>query len=237
MLRLAGLTVAECTQLLTEGAISTENIAKINAELNQLRYSCTRLLAPQIQHTLDKDKSVDGSRPTTPVAQGLKPEETPEWTYRVATTKLLSAVTAHLANPQVSSAMEYGPACVDSLICLARVELARPGNHLRATREFLDEAAVVARKLASDFDARAGIVLNSISSAFWTVAITLFDRGQHAATIPFLAQSCVLAQELQSLRMPNQDAIQGPQLSIRDLLPKRWELLGFCQLRTGDRKV
>ena len=238
MLRLASLTITECTQLVTQEVISTESIRKINAGLNQLRHNCTRLLALEVQHALDDDRSVDGSSgPGTPVAQRMRSHGTPECTYLVASSKLLSAVTAHLTNSQASPGMEYGPACVDSLICLARIELAQPGNHLKTIREFLDGAATVARKLASDSDVRAGAVLKTISSAFWTVATTLFDRGQHAATIPFLAQSCDLAKELQNLRIPDQEAVRALQLSIRDLLPKRWELLGFCQLRTGDRKV
>ncbi|KAF8324196.1 uncharacterized protein EI90DRAFT_2366715 [Cantharellus anzutake] len=243
-LRLGALTVDECTQLIAEGAIAPESTRKINAELNKLRQRCTQLLVSRFEHLEADDNeveaSVDGSsRPSTPVARRTKSHDALQGAYTVAASKLLSAVSIHLTNSQVAPVAEYGVSCVDSLICLARINLAQPGIHPRTIRESLDRAASVARKLASELDAQSSALLKSTSSAFWTVAVTLFNRGQHATAVPFLTQSCHLVQELQGLKLPNaaDQGLQANQLSISNVLPKRWELLGFCQSRTGDRRL
>ena len=68
------------------------------------------------------------------------------------------------------------------------------------------------------------------------VGATLFSASQHSACITFLRDSCELGRQAVEMRTGNEEADEGWQ-QLEEQLYRRWEILGICQSKAGNRKV
>ena len=92
-----------------------------------------------------------------------------------------------------------------------------------------------------------------VSGTFHNLAGTLYQAGRHGAAIGFLVNGCKLGQEALSLRVvglhkdsdsngsgestaADQRETDGWK-QVEEQLYRRWELLGVCYVKIGDRKV
>jgi len=92
-----------------------------------------------------------------------------------------------------------------------------------------------------------------VSGTFHNLAGTLYQAGRHGAAISFLVNGCKLGQEALSLlateshkdrisrgsgesNATDQREMEGWK-QLEEQLYRRWELLGVCYVKIGDRKV
>lgn len=93
------------------------------------------------------------------------------------------------------------------------------------------------------FDALAKL-LRCVCGAFWNHAIARYQEDNYATAARFLVQACELgtracriAGDL-SIEESEAGGTSGDSWSVfKACLPKRWELLGECYMRIGDRQV
>jgi separase len=92
-----------------------------------------------------------------------------------------------------------------------------------------------------------------VSGSFHNLAGTLYQAGRHGAAIGFLVNGCNLGQEALSLHVAellkdsNSNGSRESNAADRretdgwkqleEQLYRRWELLGVCYVKIGDRKV
>lgn len=88
--------------------------------------------------------------------------------------------------------------------------------------------------------------LRILSGAFYNVAGTLFREGKYAFASRFLIKGCSLGsralearkrKSLDSNASPSPDKERDAWTALEEGLYKRWEILGVCHSKTGDRKV
>ena len=81
-----------------------------------------------------------------------------------------------------------------------------------------------------------------VSGAFHNLAGTLYQDGKYAAAVRFLRQGCVLGRkalsihETATVRRIQEKGEEGWKL-LKEQLFRRWELLGICNAKMGDRRV
>jgi separase len=88
-------------------------------------------------------------------------------------------------------------------------------------------------------------VLRCLSGAFWNHAIALYQDDKYAAAVRFLVHACDLGTRACSvaneLGVSDSNPGTGPTSdswgSFKTSLPKRWELLGDCYIKIGDRQA
>lgn len=80
-----------------------------------------------------------------------------------------------------------------------------------------------------------------ISGAFYNIAGSLYQANRYGNAVPFLVESCELGAK--ALRLPR-PASETPNESrekewqlLEEQLFRRWEILGVCYSKNGDRKV
>jgi separase len=84
--------------------------------------------------------------------------------------------------------------------------------------------------------------LRCVSGAFHNLAGTLYQAGKHGAAIGFLQDACSLGMKALNMRQTttanpiNKKADEG-WTQLEEQLYRRWELLGVCYSKIGDRKV
>ena len=80
-----------------------------------------------------------------------------------------------------------------------------------------------------------------ISGAFYNLAGSLYQAMRYGSAVPFLVESCQLGAK--ALRLPRQrpeqvnEAREKEWKQLEEQLFRRWELLGVCYSKNGDRKV
>lgn len=87
--------------------------------------------------------------------------------------------------------------------------------------------------------------LRILSGAFYSLAGTLYRSGQYASASRFLERGCAAGTKaLHARRLQisastdeNLDKDQEAWTALEEGLYKRWEVLGVCHSKTGDRKV
>ena len=80
--------------------------------------------------------------------------------------------------------------------------------------------------------------MRCVSGAFYNLAGTLFQATRYGAAVPFLKESCALGGK--ALRLPrpvSKSANEKEWQQLEEQLFRRWELLGACYSKNGDRKV
>jgi separase len=257
VLRTAVLVVEDCTRFVCRDDVPVNLKEKVHLELERLRRGCIRLLGARFGD-VHPDKIEEVQRqavePSTPGAHRFPSEEPP--TFTVASVKLLAAVVSHLISIAPKTILHVCRA-VDSLIALARVSASGSfGLPSKGTSDYLEHALSILTTMTPPFSQeeslRYGDALRCISAAHWILATLLFQKDQFAAAVPYLIRTCEIAATLVSLpkfetlvletepvnaKLPSPSSRSSTIESITAQLPKRWELLGFCQGRTGDRKV
>lgn len=88
--------------------------------------------------------------------------------------------------------------------------------------------------------------MRCISGAFYNIAATLYQAERHGSAIGFLKDASVLGVRALERRRPlkGKEAEEGKAEKVEEWwkqleeqLYRRWELLGVCYLKIGDRKV
>ena len=89
-------------------------------------------------------------------------------------------------------------------------------------------------------------LVRCISGAFFNIAGSLYKAQQYASAVRFLKDATQLGDEALKLRQvkstaqdegDNVDRENTAWQQLESLLYKRWELLGVCFLKIGDRKA
>ncbi|KAJ6475784.1 cysteine peptidase C50 [Mycena vitilis] len=133
---------------------------------------------------------------------------------------------------------------LDALFVLARTKLDvhDPRTH-GAPYAFLERAAAVL-DLEFDDGADKATYARCISGAFHNLAGTLYQAGKHGVAIRYLRDGCTLGKR--ALDMYAADASAGKEevlkteagwRQLEEQLWRRWELLGVCYSKIGDRKL
>ncbi|KZT24871.1 hypothetical protein NEOLEDRAFT_1134566 [Neolentinus lepideus HHB14362 ss-1] len=110
--------------------------------------------------------------------------------------------------------------------------------------DFLTHARQIL-SLCSSSDLDGGTHANyvrCVSGAFYNTAATLYQANRHASAIRFLQPGCELGEKALHLRWKGngEDAEQKQEESWRQLeeqMYRRWELLGVCYSKIGERKL
>ncbi|KAF5357177.1 hypothetical protein D9756_006793 [Leucocoprinus leucothites] len=84
--------------------------------------------------------------------------------------------------------------------------------------------------------------LRCLSGAYYNFAGSLYQAGSHGPAVPFLKEACALGAK--ALARRPKDKSDGEKKAreqegwkqLEETLFRRWELLGICHMKTGDRK-
>lgn len=146
--------------------------------------------------------------------------------------------------------------CIDTLFVLSRDGLAVTNpttfvpafDHLAKAKSILD--AVPTDKILTQAPTAAEEVvevanyLRCISGAFYNIAGSLYQAGRYGNAVPFLLESCTLGVKALGLpRTPptnsssSSEAREKEWVQLEGQIYRRWELLGVCYSKNGDRKV
>jgi separase len=182
------------------------------------------------------------SQPTTPTHRQINGDINSRPGFLVAVSKLLESVLSCLVKTlsvaDLSANGKQSKSIVESYIVLARASLSQPIRlPSRETYDHLHDAVkfVEHLPLSSPVLAECGRLLSLVH---WTFGTALYGNDQIAAAVPYLEVSCRVGE--QALRMLQLGATPQTSPEIRtleDQISKRWELLGFCEARTGDFRV
>jgi separase len=88
-------------------------------------------------------------------------------------------------------------------------------------------------------------VIRCISVAFWNHAIALYQHEKYGHAVRFLVEACELGTRVcsmvrdidRSANDPGSASSSDSWTTFKVGLPKRWELLGDCYMRIGDRQA
>lgn len=234
------LSVEDCTRLCDQPDIPASLREKVDQDLEHLRSLCTKFLGLNIlcsdAHDTgsadDSDNSIVPSVNTADRASSF-----------VAVSKLLEAVLNHFLSPASEATRpQCSVSCVQSYIVLAKASTSQPkGLPSQDSFSYLERAATAIRASGQLTVTEAGKpllaeCLRSIALAHWILGLVLYQNEQIAAAVPYLTRSCQLGYEASSIAGKNE--LHAPKLiALTEQMPKRWELLGCCEARTGDSKV
>lgn len=233
-LRLAILSVEDCTRFCNQPDVTPALCEKVDREIEQLRRLCTQLLcanadSPAAEEVGDADESEGSIVLSTARDQSG---------YGVAVSKLLEVAVNHfLSRP--SPAPSASIACAYSYLTLGRASTTKPGGlPSRGAFSFLQRAEIALRNLGQ-LGLNHGTALETLRSlalAHWVFGLAFYRQEQFAAAVPYIRLACHLGEEILSMDEEN-DALNPALVSLIEQIPKRWELLGCCEARTGDHKV
>ncbi|KAI5895597.1 uncharacterized protein SCHCODRAFT_01122301 [Schizophyllum commune H4-8] len=124
---------------------------------------------------------------------------------------------------------------LETLTLLARTQLVvlDPRTHM-ASHDCLERAAKLIQ--AQEPGSETAKYLRYLSAALYNMGATLFSASQHSACITFLRDSCELGRQAVEMRSGNEEADEGWQ-QLEEQLYRRWEILGICQSKAGNRKA
>ncbi|KAJ6597043.1 cysteine peptidase C50 [Mycena vulgaris] len=136
-------------------------------------------------------------------------------------------------------------AVLDTLFVLARTKLNvhDPLTH-NPSHAILKRAVALLDIDIEDAAAEKATYARCISGAFHNLAGTLYQAGKHGAAIRYLQDGCNLG--MMALNMHTDRVIAGkedePKMAegwrqLEEQLWRRWELLGVCYSKIGDRKL
>lgn len=140
---------------------------------------------------------------------------------------------------------------MESLFALSRTAfvLNNPDTYA-AARAYLERAASFISQAGSQGrapDAVSGLQLANytrcVAGAYYNFALQLHQGGRLAHAVPFLEQACARAEgALGEWRAAVREEGDGDAKKevwgqLEEQLYRRWELLGVCHAKTGDRQV
>lgn len=85
--------------------------------------------------------------------------------------------------------------------------------------------------------------LRCISGAFHNLSATLYQANKWGAAARFLQQACTLGEKAMAAHRQSNASFEGTDqkqqawTQLEEQVFRRWELLGVCHLKTGDRQV
>ncbi|KAJ6525608.1 peptidase family C50-domain-containing protein [Mycena capillaripes] len=136
-------------------------------------------------------------------------------------------------------------AVLDTLFALARTKLNvhDPRTH-GPPYEFLARAAALLDIKFDDVAADKATYARCISGAFHNIAGTLYQAGKHGAAIRYLRDGCTLGKmaldmhaAAATVRKEDERKTEEGWRQLEEQLWRRWELLGVCYSKIGDRKL
>jgi hypothetical protein len=228
--------VEDCTRFCDQPDVSTSLRQKLDQELERLRSLSTRLLGlNSLCNDAHDARNEDDSNSS--IASSVQPQD-----YFVAVSKLLNTVLDHFLSPASEATRpQCSVPCVQSYIVLAKASTSPKGLPSRESFSYLERATAALRAPGQLTITEAGKpllaeCLRSIALAHWITGLVLYQKEQTATAVPYLSQSCRLGDEV--LSSASKDELEAPKLvALAEQMPKRWELLGCCEARTGDLKV
>ena len=141
---------------------------------------------------------------------------------------------------------------LDTLFVLARLKLKiNDPTTFILSYEFLSQASSILNSITispetapSPPELDIANYTRCVSGAFYNIAGTLYQATRYGNAVPFLVESCTLGEKALGLRGPTRPVREGETESretewkqLEDQLYRRWELLGVCYSKNGDRKV
>ncbi len=141
---------------------------------------------------------------------------------------------------------------LDTLFVLARVKLKiNDPTTFTPSFEFLSQAKSILDSITfspelvpslPDFD--IANYTRCVSGAFYNIAGTLYQATRCGNAVPFLVESCTLGEKALGLRGSTRQVREGETESrdrewkqLEEQLYRRWELLGVCYSKNGDKRV
>ncbi|KAH7345409.1 peptidase family C50-domain-containing protein [Rhizoctonia solani] len=137
---------------------------------------------------------------------------------------------------------ELTVSAVDALLTLSRNEL-NTGDY--ETYEKASEGVGKAIKLAEAFATRSDApdqtthprLLRAISNTGYTLAGSLYNATRATQAIGFVQQSCLIGEQALALADAHPGTSKDKEIvALRDHMPRRWELLAICRLKSTDRR-
>lgn len=138
---------------------------------------------------------------------------------------------------------------LDSLFALARTAIVTSSPPTYTTAYDLlaraDTLLTAAERYACD-PYQLSNYLRCLSGAFHNIGGTLYQATQHAHAARFLKQSCIIGERAlhghRATLPTNLADADGPDdketwAQLEDQMYRRWEILGVCHSKTGDRKM
>lgn len=89
---------------------------------------------------------------------------------------------------------------------------------------------------SSSTDAENASYIRCVSGAFHNLAGTLYQAGKYAGAVRFLKEGCSLGREALVARGEDGERSEAWK-QLWEQLYRRWELLGVCHSKMGDRRV
>ena len=84
-------------------------------------------------------------------------------------------------------------------------------------------------------------LMRCVSGAFHNLAGTLYQDGKYGAAVRFLKEGCLLGSQALTMHCSSEEGEEGGNgegwKQLREQLYRRWELLGVCHSKMGDRRV
>lgn len=130
---------------------------------------------------------------------------------------------------------------LDTLFTLARTSLIPSDQSTYGTAyEYLVRANKVVASSGSSESELANYV-RCISGAFHNLAGSLYQDGKYAGAVRFLKEGCILGVKALGLwrKEDSEKSGKGDEgwKLLKEQLYRRWELLGVCYSKMGDRRV
>jgi len=137
---------------------------------------------------------------------------------------------------------------LDTLFALAKSKLkpADPRTHVPAHEYLLEAVSIVQPIPLSDESIDTPNYVRCISGAFHNLAGTMYQAGRHGTAIGLLKEACGLGVKALEMRRARNGASDGAKESskteegwkqLEEQVYRRWELLGVCHSKIGERKV
>jgi separase len=82
-------------------------------------------------------------------------------------------------------------------------------------------------------------LVRCVSGAFYNLAGTLYQESRYGAAVRFLKQGCELGGQALSIYHQGEASMEPVEhwTALKNQMYRRWELLGVCYAKIGDRKV
>lgn len=190
------------------------------------------------------DDDPDQAGPSTPVARGTTVELS-KTHYTVAITKLLLSLISYFTSSDRPLQYNHCLAVVDTRIALAKASVDKHSSlPSRASFDHLEHALFILHNMPSHVDGDSFLkhvdALRCLAALHWSFGGILYQKERFGSAVPHLLQSCEISIEIlavSSSEEPTPPSVLTIRESLVEQVPKRWELLGYCEKQTGDRQV
>ena len=140
--------------------------------------------------------------------------------------------------------------CLDTLFVLSRTQLI-PTNPTTFVPAFdlLSRAATILESVPGDKFPLASVedsvdianYTRCVSGAFYNLAGSLYQATRYGNAVPFLVESCSYGEKALRIPIPQSSTPNASRdnewAQLKEQLFRRWELLGVCYSKNGDKKV